>query len=392
MTTRSAYLLGAVRTAGTRARKGGFRDTRPDDLAAAVIRGVVSRTGVDPAQIEDVILGCAFPEAEQGANVARIAALRAGLPVATPAMTVNRLCSSGLQAIALAADRIAAGSAECVIAGGVESMTMVPMWGSKFSPNPHLADSWPEVYAGMGITAELVAQKYVIGRDDQDAFAALSHARAAMAIAAGKFKEEILPVEVETRELVDGVLRKGTRTIDADDGVRRETTPESLAKLKPVFALNGSVTAGNCSQMTDGAAATLVVSEPFLKALGREPLARFVSFAVRGVPPELMGIGPIEAIPAAVKRAAVRKDDLSVIELNEAFASQALAVIRTLGISPARVNPNGGAIALGHPLGATGAKLTVQLLHELKRTGGRHGMVTMCIGGGMGAAAIFERM
>jgi acetyl-CoA acyltransferase len=389
---RSVYLVGAVRTAGTRARKGGFKDTRPDDLAAAAIRGVVARTGVEPAQVEDVILGCAFPEAEQGANVARIAALRAGLPVATPAMTVNRLCSSGLQAIAIAAERIAAGSAECVVAGGVESMTMVPMWGSKFSPNPLLTDSWPEVYAGMGITAELVAQKYVVSRDDQDAFAALSHARAAMAIAAGKFKEEILPVEVETRELVDGVLRKGTRTIDADDGVRRETTPESLAKLKPVFALNGSVTAGNCSQMTDGAAATLVVSEPFLKTLGKEPLARFVSFAVRGVPPELMGIGPIEAIPAAVKRAGVRKDDLAVIELNEAFASQALAVIRSLGISPARVNPNGGAIALGHPLGATGAKLTVQLLHELKRTGGRHGMVTMCIGGGMGAAAIFERM
>src|SRR5512138_628437 len=235
---KSAFLIGAVRTAGTRARKGGFKDSRPDDLAAAVIRGVLDRTGVDPARVEDVVLGCAFPEAEQGANVARIAALRAGLPVSTPAMTVNRLCSSGLQAIAVAAERIAAGAADCVVAGGVESMTMVPMWGSKFSPNPHLTDTWPEVYAGMGITAELVAQKYVIGRDDQDAFAALSHARAAMAIAAGKFREEILPVEVETRELVDGVLRKGTRTIDADDGVRRETTPESLAKLKPVCAVN----------------------------------------------------------------------------------------------------------------------------------------------------------
>ncbi|HSN13859.1 MAG TPA: acetyl-CoA C-acyltransferase, partial [Anaeromyxobacteraceae bacterium] len=344
---RSAFLLGAVRTAGTRARKGGFRDTRPDDLAAAVIRGVLARTGVAPDRVEDVVLGCAFPEAEQGANVARIAALRAGLPVSVPAMTVNRLCSSGLQAIAIAAERILAGAADCVVAGGVESMTMVPMWGGKFSPNPGLEGSWPEVYASMGITAELVAQKYGVSRADQDAFAALSHARAAMAIAAGKFKEEILPVEVETREVVGGALQKGTRTIDADDGVRRETTPESLAKLKPVFAAQGTVTAGNCSQMTDGAAAVLVVSEECLRSLGREPMARFLSFAVRGVPPELMGIGPIEAIPAAVKKAGVRKDDLAAIELNEAFASQSLAIIRSLGISPARVNPNGGAIALG---------------------------------------------
>jgi acetyl-CoA acyltransferase len=388
---RSAFLIGAVRTAGTRARKGGFRDTRPDDLAAAVIREVLQRTGVEPAKVEDVVLGCAFPEAEQGANVARIAALRAGLPVTVPAMTVNRLCSSGLQAIAIAAERIVAGAADCVVAGGVESMTMVPMWGSKFSPNPGLTDAWPEVFAGMGITAELVARKYLVSREDQDAFAAQSHARAAAAIAAGKFKDETLPLEVETRAVVNGLLERGTRVVDVDDGVRADTTPETLAKLKPVFAADGTVTAGNCSQMTDGAAATLVVSEEFLKTLGKEPMARFASFAVRGVPPELMGIGPIEAIPAAVKRAGVRKDDLAVIELNEAFASQALAVVRTLGIAPARVNPNGGAIALGHPLGATGAKLTVQLLHELKRSGGRHGMVTMCIGGGMGAAAVFER-
>jgi acetyl-CoA acyltransferase len=388
---RSAYLLGAVRTAGTRARKGGFKDTRPDDLAAAVIRGVLARTGVEPERVEDVVLGCAFPEAEQGANIARIALLRAGLPVGTPGMTVNRLCSSGLQAIAVAAERIAAGAADCIIAGGVESMTMVPMWGSKFSPNPGLNDGWPEVYAGMGTTAELVAERYGVSRAEQDAFAAQSHARAALAIEQGKFRDEIIPVEVETRAFVDGQLVKGTRIVDADDGVRRETTLDSLAKLKPVFAAKGTVTAGNCSQMTDGAAATLVVSEEFLKALGQEPLARFVGFAVRGVAPEIMGIGPIEAIPAVLKRNHVRKDDLTAIELNEAFASQSIAIVRSLGINPARVNPNGGAIALGHPLGATGAKLTVQLLHELKRTGGKLGMVSMCIGGGMGAAAIFER-
>jgi acetyl-CoA acyltransferase len=323
--------------------------------------------------------------------VARIALLRAGLPVTVPGMTVNRLCSSGLQAIALAAERVAAGLADCVVAGGVESMTMVPMWGAKFSPNPRHVEAWPEVYAAMGITAELVADKYVISREDQDAFAAQSHARAAAAVAAGRFKDEIVPVEVETRAIVDGRLVKGTRVVDADDGVRPDSTAEALAKLKPVFSARGTVTAGNCSQMTDGAAAVLVVSEPFLKSLGKEPLGRFVSFAVRGVPPEIMGVGPIEAIPAALRRAGVRKDDLSAIELNEAFAAQAIAVIRTLGIAPARVNPNGGAIALGHPLGATGAKLTVQLLHELRRTGGRHGMVTMCIGGGMGAAAVFER-
>ena len=386
-----AWLVTAVRTAGTRARKGGFRDTRPDDLAAAVIRAVVERSGVDPARVDDVVLGCAFPEAEQGANVARIAALRAGLPVTVPAMTVNRLCSSGLQAIAIAAERIAAGAADCVVAGGVESMTMVPMWGSKFSPNPAMNAGWPEVYAGMGITAELVAERYSISRADQDAFAAQSHAKAAAAMEQGKFRDEIVPVEVETRAFVDGQLVKGKRTVDADDGVRKETTLESLGRLKPVFAAKGTVTAGNCSQMTDGAAATLVVSEEFLGTLGTEPLARFVGFAVRGVAPEVMGIGPIEAIPAVLKRAHVRKDDLAAIELNEAFASQALAIIRTLGINPARVNPNGGAIALGHPLGATGAKLTTQLLHELVRAGGKHGMVSMCIGGGMGAAAIFER-
>jgi acetyl-CoA acyltransferase len=388
----SAYLVTAVRTAGTRARKGGFKDTRPDDLAAAAIREVVSRTGVDPARIDDVILGCAFPEGEQGANVARLAALRAGLPVGVPGMTVNRLCSSGLQAIAIAAERIAGGFADCIVAGGVESMTMVPMWGNKFSPNPGMNQEWPEVYASMGITAELVAQKYGISRADQDAFAERSHARAAAAIAQGKFRDEIVPLEVETRAFVDGQLVKGKRVVDTDDGVRRETTLDSLAKLKPVFAARGTVTAGNCSQMTDGAAATLVVSEEFLKSLGKEPMARFVSFAARGVPPELMGIGPVEAIPLALKRANVRKSDLAAIELNEAFASQALAIVRTLGINPDRVNPNGGAIALGHPLGATGAKLTTQLLHELRRTGGRHGMVSMCIGGGMGAAAVFERM
>ncbi|HSN14922.1 MAG TPA: acetyl-CoA C-acyltransferase, partial [Anaeromyxobacteraceae bacterium] len=276
--------------------------------------------------------------------------------------------------------------------GGVESMTMVPMWGSKFSPNPGMHETWPEVYASMGITAELVAQQFGVSREDQDEFAARSHARAAAAIDAGRFREEIVPVEVETRAVVGGELVRGRRIVDADDGVRRETTLESLSKLKPVFAAKGTVTAGNCSQMTDGAAAVLVVSEDFLKTLGKDPMARFLSFAVRGVAPEIMGIGPIEAIPLALKRARVRKDDLAAIELNEAFASQSLAIVRALGINPARVNPNGGAIALGHPLGATGAKLTTQLLHELTRTGGRHGVVSMCIGGGMGAAAVFERV
>ncbi len=389
---KSAYIVAAYRTPGCRAKKGKFRDMRPDDLAAAALGGLVTRTGLDPVRIEDVILGCAFPEAEQGMNVARIAALKAGLPVAVPAQTVNRFCSSGLQAIALAAERIIAGFADCIVAGGVESMSVVPMAGNKFSANPGLVAEWPEVYAGMGITAELVAAKYGVGREDQDLFALASHQKAAAAIAAGHFTDEIIPVAVENARLVGTKVEKATETVAIDDGVRPDTSIDALAKLQPAFKQGGSVTAGNASQMTDGAAAVLVVSEAFLKQLGKEPLARFVAFAVRGVPPEIMGIGPVEAAPAALKLAGLNQKELGLVELNEAFAAQSLAVIRELGLDPQLVNVNGGAIALGHPLGCTGAKLTATLLHEMGRRGTRYGMVTMCVGGGMGAAGIFERL
>ncbi len=388
----AAYILAAVRTPGGKAKKGKLKDVRPDDLAAVAIRALLQQTGVDPALVEDVLLGCAFPEGEAGMNVARVAALRAGLPVAVPGQTVNRFCASGLQTIASAAEKIMAGAADCLIAGGTESMSMIPMGGGKFSANPALAGAWPESYASMGITAELVAQKYAVSRSDQDAFAAESHRRAAAAQDAGRFAAELVPVEVEGAALVGGKLQRRQETVAADEGVRRDTTAEGLARLKPAFKLDGSVTAGNSSQMTDGAAAALVVSEAFLKRVAQAPLARFVSFSVKGVAPELMGIGPVEAIPAALRRAGLAAGDVAAWELNEAFAAQALAVVRTLGLDPARVNPNGGAIALGHPLGCTGAKLTATLLQELKRTGGRYGVVSMCIGGGMGAAGVFERI
>jgi len=389
---KTAYILAAYRTPGCRAHKGKFKDMRPDDLAALAIKGLVERTGVEPQAIEDVILGCAFPEGEQGMNVARVAALRAGLPYQVSAMTVNRFCSSGLQSIALAAERILAGFADCIVAGGTESMTCVPMGGNKYSANPGLLSEWPESFASMGVTAELVAEKYAINREDQDAFAAASHQKAAAAIAAGRFADETIPVEVEQVALVGGKLQKQTETVGVDDGVRADTTPEALARLKPVFKVDGSVTAGNSSQMTDGAAAALVVSEEFLKQLGQEPLARFVAFATAGVPPEIMGIGPVEAIPKALKLAGLKQADIELLELNEAFAAQSLAVLRELDLNPEIVNVNGGAIALGHPLGCTGAKLTATLLQELKRRQGRYGMVSMCIGGGMGAAGIFERI
>ena len=386
----SAFIVTAVRTPGTRARRGGLKDVRPEDLGAAVIRAVIDRSGVDPREIDDVVMGCAFPEAEQGGNLARFAALRAKVPHQVPAHTVNRLCSSGLQAIASAAERVAGGFADCLIAGGIESMSMVPMWGNKFAPNPGLLEASPEAYTGMGMTAELVARKYGVSRADQDAFAATSHQRAARAIAEGRFADEIVPVEEPVRTAVGGKAEAAAR-ISVDDGVRADTTPEALAKLRPVFASNGTVTAGNSSQMTDGAAAALVVSGGFLKRLRASPLARFASFAVRGVPPELMGIGPVEAIPAALRRAGLAARDVDAIELNEAFAAQSIACIRALDLDPAKVNPSGGAIALGHPLGATGAKLTATVLHHLRRTDGRYGIVSMCIGGGMGAAAVFER-
>jgi len=388
----AAYVLAAVRTPGGKAKKGKLKDVRPDDLAAIAIKALLERTGIDPMLIEDVILGCAFPEGEQGMNVARVASFKAGLPYQVPAQTVNRFCASGLQSIATAAERILAGGADCIIAGGVESMSLVPMGGQKFSANPGLVGAWPESYAGMGITAELVAEKYAISRADQDAFAAESHRRAAAAQEAGKFQDELVAVEVESVGLVKGKLQRRTERFTADEGVRRDTTAEGLSKLKPAFKLGGTVTAGNASQMTDGAAALLVVSEAFLKQSGAQPLARFVGYAARGVPPDLMGIGPVEAIPAALKLTGLKLEDLSVIELNEAFAAQSLACLRALGIDPARVNRNGGAIALGHPLGCTGSKLTATLLNELKRTGSRYGAVSMCIGGGMGAAGIFERV
>jgi acetyl-CoA acyltransferase len=388
----AAYVLAAVRTPGGKAKKGKLKDVRPDDLAAVAIKALLERTGIDPMLIEDVILGCAFPEGEQGMNVARVASFKAGLPYQVPAQTVNRFCASGLQSIATAAERIMAGGADCILAGGVESMSLVPMGGGKFSANPGLVGAWPESYASMGITAELVADKYAISRADQDAFAAESHRRAAAAQDEGRFQDELVPVDVETVGLVKGKVVRRAERFSADEGVRPDTTAEGLGKLKPAFKVGGTVTAGNASQMTDGAAAVLVVSEAFLKQTGARPLARFVAYAARGVPPELMGIGPVEAIPAALKRAGLKIEDLATIELNEAFAAQSLACVRALGLDPARVNVNGGAIALGHPLGCTGAKLTATLLNELKRNGARYGAVSMCIGGGMGAAGIFERV
>ena len=387
---KTAYILASYRTAGCRANKGKFKDMRPDDLAAAAMAGLIERTGIDPATIEDVILGCAFPEGEQGMNVARIAAMKAGIPYQVPAQTINRFCSSGIQSIALAAERIMAGFADCILAGGTESMSIVPMGGNKYSANPGLVANWPESFASMGVTAELVAEKYGIGRAAQDQFAAASHQKAAAAIAAGRFSDEIIPVEVEKTTIVKGKAQNTKELVSIDDGVRADTTAEGLSRLNPVFKMGGSVTAGNSSQMTDGAAATLVVSEDYLKKLKQDPLARFVAFAVRGVPPELMGIGPIEAIPAALKMAGLKQDQLDLIELNEAFAAQSLAVIKDLALNPEIINVNGGAIALGHPLGCTGAKLTATLLQEIKRRKGKYGMVSMCIGGGMGAAGIYE--
>ena len=389
---RNAYILAAYRTPACRAKKGKLKDVRPDDLAAVAIRGLLDRTGIDPLDVEDIIMGCAFPEGEQGMNFARIAAMKAGVPVEVPAQTVNRFCSSGLQTIASAAERIMAGFSDCIIAGGAESMSMIPMGGNKYSANPGLVASWPEAYASMGITAELVADKYGISRDDQDAFAAESHRKAAVAIAQGKFRDEIIPVAVEHAELLNGTVKRRTEIVDTDDGVRADTTTAVLGKLKPAFRTTGSVTAGNSSQMTDGAAAVLVVSGEYLKKIGMKPLARFVAFAVKGVPPEIMGIGPVVAIPAALRLAGLSLGDIGLIELNEAFASQSLACVRELGIDPVRVNVNGGAIALGHPLGCTGAKLTTTILYEMQRTSTRYGVVSMCIGGGMGAAGIFEKV
>ena len=398
---REAVIVSSVRTAVGKAVKGALKDVRPDDLAAAAIKGALARVpALPPDSVDDVILGCAMPEAEQGMNVARIASLLAGLPHTAGAMTVNRFCSSGLQAIALAADAIVAGRAEVVVAGGTESMSLIPMGGHKIAPNPSLLEHYPDAYLGMGMTAELVARKYGIDRDKSDAFALASHQKAVAAIQAGRFKDEIVPLSLQVPD-PDAPPPKGrkpgpppTRTVvfDVDEGPRADTDAASLAKLKPAFAKDGIVTAGNSSQMSDGAAATVVMSAERAKALGLKPLARLRSFAVAGVPPEIMGIGPVEAIPKALAQAGLKLDQVELIELNEAFAAQALAVIQVAGLDPARVNVNGGAVALGHPLGCTGAKLVSSLLGELQRRNGRYGIVSMCVGGGMGAAGVIERL
>lgn len=389
-----AVLVSAVRTPVGRAPKGSLSTTRPDDLAATALSSALDRVpGLDRAEIDDVILGCAQPEAEQGWNIARFAALRAQLPVEVPGVTVNRLCASGLEAIAQAVMRIHSGGCRVVVAGGAESMSLLPMGGLKPSPNPWLAEHYPAALLTMGLTAERVARHYGISREDQDAFALASHQKALAAQAAGRFADELVPVTVTSA--VPGA-KPGkpvvTQTIfAADEGPRADTSAAALAKLKPAFHAQGTVTAGNASQTSDGAAATVLMDADRARELGVTPLARLVAYAVTGCLPEEMGIGPITAIPKALKRAGLALDDISLIELNEAFAAQSLAVIRTLGLDPERVNVNGGAIALGHPLGCTGAKLTATLLNEMRRRGVRYGMVTMCVGGGMGAAGIFER-
>ena len=390
-----AYIVAAVRTPVGKAPRGMFRNVRPDDLLAHVLKGALAQVpGLDPHDIGDVIVGCAMPEAEQGMNVARIGVLLAGLPDSVPAMTVNRFCSSGVQAVALAADRIRTGDDDVVIAAGTESMSMVPMMGNKIALNDAVfaKDENVAIAYGMGITAENVAKQWKVSREDQDAFAVSSHQKAARAIAAGGFKDEILPYEIEgsAPDLVNRAIDTRKRVADTDEGPRPDSSVESLAKLKTVFAVKGSVTAGNSSQMSDGAAAVILMSEKALKKYGVKPMARFAGFAVAGVPPEIMGIGPIKAIPKVLKAAGLKHEDIDWIELNEAFAAQALAVIRELGLDPAKVNPQGGAIALGHPLGATGAVRTATLVHGLRRTKGKYGMVTMCIGTGMGAAGLFE--
>ena len=391
---KEAVIVSAVRTAVGKAPKGTLKNTRPDDLGAAAIKEAVTRVpGLDASLIDDVIMGCAFPEAEQGMNVARTAMIAAGLPVETSAMTVNRYCSSGLQTIAIATDRIATGSADVIVAGGLETMSMIPMGGNVVRPNPGLVDSYPDYYLNMGLTAENLARKYEITREQADEFSYNSHRKALAAIAEGKFKDEIVPMNVFVDEFDEGGrVRRKEVVFDTDEGPRADTSVEGLAKLRAVFHVNGTVTAGNSSQMSDGAAATVVMSMEKANKLGLKPLARFVSFATAGCLPEEMGIGPVYAIPKALKLAGLTLDQIDVIELNEAFAAQGLSVMKVLEMDPSKVNVNGGAVALGHPLGCTGAKLTATLLQELKRTGKRYGMVTMCVGGGMGAAGIFERL
>jgi len=387
-------IVAAARTPVGRAKRGSLATVRPEDMAAAVIKELLKRAEpLKPEEIADVIIGCAFPEGEQGMNMSRLICFRAGLPVSVPTETINRFCSSGLQSIAHAAQAIMAGWIDVVIAGGVESMTIVPMTGYKYAPTPHLAANYPEAFTSMGLTAENVAEKYDISREDQDKFALRSHTLAHMAVSSGRFDEELVPLDVEIVEPgSNGKSKTRTFTFSRDEGPRPDTSLEALAKLRPVFKEGGTVTAGTSSQMSDGSAGVVIMSKAKADELGLKPLARFVSFAVAGVPPEIMGIGPVEAIPKALKMAGMDQKDIQLIELNEAFAAQGLAVMRELDLNEEITNVNGGAIALGHPLGATGTKLTVQLIYEMKRRDLEHGMVSMCIGGGMGAAGIFENL
>ena len=391
---KEAVIVSAVRTAVGKAPKGTLRDTRPDDMGAAVIKEAIARVpGLEASEIDDVIMGCAMPEAEQGMNVARAAAIRAGLPVETSAMTINRFCSSGLQTIAMASDRIRTNGAEVIVAGGLESMSMIPMGGHIIRPNPALIETYPDFYLSMGLATENVARKYEVTREQQDEFALRSHQRAIAALDADKFKDETVPLTVTVEELdAKGKKQHSEIQFEKDEGPRRDSTAEALAKLKPAFQLKGTITAGNSSQMSDGAAAAIVMSAERAKQLGAKPLARLVAYATAGCPPEEMVFGPVFAIPKALKLAGLTLDQIDAIELNEAFAAQSLAVIKMLELNPDKVNVNGGAIALGHPLGCTGAKLTASILRELERRNGRYGMVTMCVGGGMGAAGIFERL
>ena len=388
----NAYIVAGYRTAVTRARKGGFRFTRPDDLAADVIKHLVASVdGFDAKEVDDLIVGNAVPEAEQGMQMGRMISLLS-LPIEVPGMIVNRYCGSGLEAIAVAATRVHAGQADCIIAGGTESMSMVPIMGYKTALNYKLATQHPDYYLSMGLTAEQIAKEFNISRDDADAFAYNSHMKAIAAQDAGKFKDEIVPINVEETYVQDGKRKTRSFVVDTDEGPRRETTIDALSSLRPVFAQGGSVTAGNSSPTNDGASFVMVVSEAFLKRHNLEPKARMLSYVASGVEPRIMGIGPVAAVPKALERAGLKQNDLDLIELNEAFAAQSLAVIRELDLDPAKLNVNGGAIALGHPLGCSGAKLSVQLINELRRTSGKYGMVTACVGGGQGVAGIYEFM
>ncbi|NET11323.1 MAG: acetyl-CoA C-acyltransferase [Symploca sp. SIO2B6] len=390
---KTAYIVSSVRTAVGKAPRGTLHTLRPDDMGAAVVNGALGKVPkLDRTLVEDVIVGCAFPEAEQGFNVGQIIAQRAGLPSSVAGFTVNRLCASGLQAIALASQSIALNQAQVIVAGGAESMSLIPMGGATMLPNPGLLTDAPDSYMTMGLTAEKVAEAFHVSRGDQDAFALRSHHRAIAAIDNGTFNDEIIPLTIHTSDYVDGHTEPHDIVFETDEGPRRDTNLEALARLKPVFRVKGTVTAGNSSQRSDGAAATVGMSEEMVKALDIQPLGRLLGYAVAGVPPDIMGIGPVEAVPNVLKQVGLTLDDIGLIELNEAFAAQSLAVIRKLGLDEAIVNVNGGAIALGHPLGCTGAKLTATLLHEMKRRGIRYGMVTMCIGGGMGAAGVFENL